>query len=395
MTSSLYCSKYHENPPGSRFCRFCGEALSESSAIAPSPPLAASSATPASSAKDDDTILGMRYRIIRQLGQGGFGRTYLAEDLNRFCEHCVLKEFVPQVSSTESLEKAEELFQREAGVLYQLQHPQIPRFRELLRVEAESQAKLYLVQDYIPGSTYRDLLKERQQQGRPFTETEGLTLLRQLLPVLQYLHGIGVIHRDIAPDNLILRETDSLPVLIDFGVVKEVVTRLQFDPEAPQATTVGKFGYAPSEQMQAGNAYPSSDLYSLAVTAIVLLTGREPQQLYDDRNSVWRWQQWVHVSPHLDQVLNRALSYRPGDRYQNVRAMVQALQGESASAAAAATTTFLRLPLRRHLKLHPNPDLNPHLRLLRRPILLRLESQLQVRRLHHQRIHLQPRIFRR
>jgi serine/threonine-protein kinase len=282
------------------------------------------------------TVLQNRYRILSVLGQGGFGRTYLAEDLGRFQEHCAIKEFVPVQSEEYFSEKAKELFEREAAILYQIQHPQIPQFRATF----EQDERLLLVQDYVEGQTYRELLNQRIAAGKAFSEAEVMQFLQQMLPVLAHIHAKGIIHRDITPDNIILRQSDQRPVLIDFGVVKEVVTRLQFDPEAPQATTVGKFGYAPSEQMQAGNAYPSSDLYSLAVTTIVLLTGREPQQLYDDRNSVWRWQQWVHVSPHLDQVLNRALSYRPGDRYQNVRAMVQALQGESASAAAAATTTF-------------------------------------------------------
>ena len=80
-----------------------------------------------------------------------------------------------------------------------------------------------------------------------------------MLPVLAHIHSKGIIHRDISPDNIILRQQDSLPVLIDFGVVKEVVTRLHMDGERSQATTVGKAGYAPSEQMQSGRAYPSSD----------------------------------------------------------------------------------------------------------------------------------------
>jgi serine/threonine-protein kinase len=113
--------------------------------------------------------------------------------------------------------------------------------------------------------------------------------------------------------------------LIDFGVVKEVFTRVQMLGMPTQATSVGKLGYAPSEQIQSGRAYPSSDLYALAVTAIVLLTGREPQELFDDVNLTWNWESYARVSPGLAQMLNRAISYRPGDRYQSVSEMAQAL----------------------------------------------------------------------
>ena len=96
-------------------------------------------------------ILGNRYQIVRELGRGGFGRSYLAIDLNKFSEQCVLKEFAPQVRGQDELVKAKELFEREAGVLYKLQHPQIPTFRELLRVNSSGSESLLLVQDYIDG----------------------------------------------------------------------------------------------------------------------------------------------------------------------------------------------------------------------------------------------------
>ncbi|MBD2464124.1 protein kinase [Oscillatoria sp. FACHB-1407] len=268
------------------------------------------------------TVLQNRYRLLSILGQGGFGRTYLAEDLGRFQEKCALKEFIPTQIGAYALEKSKELFQREAAILYQIQHPQIPQFRATF----EENQRLFLVQDYVDGKTYRTLLNERKPQGLAFSEAEVLLLVRQLLPVLAHIHSKGIIHRDIAPDNIILRQQDQLPVLIDFGVVKEIVTRVQATQTMTQATTVGKLGYAPSEQMQTGRAYPNSDLYSLAVTAIVLLTGREPQELYDDVNLTWHWQRLVNVSPGFAQILNRMLSYRPGDRYQSVSEVAQALQ---------------------------------------------------------------------
>ncbi|MBW4693149.1 MAG: serine/threonine protein kinase [Lyngbya sp. HA4199-MV5] len=268
------------------------------------------------------STLQNRYRILNVLGQGGFGRTYLAEDQGRFNERCALKELIPAQGGAYALDKSKELFQREAQTLYQIQHPQIPQFRATF----EEDQRLFLVQDYVEGQTYRTLLEQRQVQGLAFSEAEVLQLMRQLLPVLAHIHSKGIIHRDIAPDNIMLRQQDGKPVLIDFGVVKELATRFQSPNLTTQNTTVGKPGFAPSEQMQSGRAYPSSDLYSLAVTAVVLLTGREPQTLFDDTTLTWYWQRWVTVSPSFAQVLNKMLSYRPGDRFQSVAEVVQALQ---------------------------------------------------------------------
>lgn len=272
------------------------------------------------------TLLQNRYRIVKMLGQGGFGRTYLAEDTGRFQERCAVKEFVPTQGESGFSDKATQLFQREASVLYQISHPQIPKFQATF----EEEDRLFLIQDYVEGPTYHDVLTRRRQQNRTFSETEVRQFLQQLLPVLAHIHAKGIIHRDISPDNIILRTKDQLPVLIDFGVVKEVVTRMQMDGIASYATTVGKAGYAPSEQMQTGRAYPSSDLYALAVTAVVMLTGKEPQFLFDDANFSWRWEEQTQVSPELASVLNKALSYRPGDRFQSVSQMVQALQSNRA-----------------------------------------------------------------
>ncbi len=313
----VYCSKGHENPSHSRFCLQCGEQLTNTSTNGNIQP---------------GQTLGDRYVIVRQLGQGGFGKTYLAEDINRFRELCVLKEFSPQVQTEYVIQKAEELFQREASVLYKLEHRQIPRFRELLRINVNDKKYLFLVQDYVEGKTYNSLLQTKLQQGLRFSEPEIRQLLQQILPVLDYIHSLGVIHRDISPDNLILRTTDQLPVLIDFGGVKQVAAEVAsqyyqagVEVSLPQPTVLGKAGYAPPEQMQTGLVAPHSDLYALAATVLVLLTGKQPMALIDTYNLTWQWRQEVTLSPDLGQILDRMLCASPAQRYQSVAQVLQAL----------------------------------------------------------------------
>lgn len=279
--------------------------------------------------------LAGRYRIVRELGHGGFGRTYLAQDLNRFGEACVLKEFAPQVQGTFALQKASELFEREAGVLYKLKHPQIPEFRELLRVKQQGEGHLFLVQDYIAGQTCRAILEARRSQGLRFNETEVLKLLRQILPVLDYIHSLGVIHRDISPDNIIIRQSDELPVLIDFGGVKQIAATVasQVMASSPAtATRLGKVGYAPHEQMQGGIVSASSDLYALGATVLVLLTGKEPSELIDPQTLTWDRSKHFSatpLSPTLSHILEQLLQPHPRNRPQSANQVLQMLNSQS------------------------------------------------------------------
>ena len=307
-------------------------------------------------------ILNSRYRVLRQLGHGSFGRTYLAQDINRFDELCVLKEFAPQLQGTFALSKAQELFEREAEVLYRLQHPQIPKFRELFHYQHQGKGHLLLVQEYIEGQTYHDLVNNCSQR-KIFGEAEISRLLNQLLPVLEYIHSMGVIHRDISPDNLILRSSDRLVVLIDFGSIKEIATKVQSQliKTAPKTqalsligTVLGKSGYAPPEQMETGIVCTHSDLYALAATAVVVLTGKDPQQLIDPNSYQWHWQhviedtamrsesfrasrhevsalgqEAVAFSPRLAWVLTTMLSPKPSDRFSTATEVRQALQPPS------------------------------------------------------------------
>jgi serine/threonine protein kinase, bacterial len=310
--TTVYCTKGHENQDSNRFCQICGEKLN--------PPVPATNLAAGN-------VLEDRYRIVQQIGQGGFGRTYLCENLTRFNEPCVLKEFAPQVQGTYALEKAKKLFEREASVLHNLAHPQIPRFRELFEMKTGSHG-LFLVQDYVAGQTYRYLLAARQNQNRLFTEEEIQKLLIDTLPVLQYIHSLGVIHRDIAPDNLMLRSSDNLPVLIDFGGVKQIAVNAEIqatgNTEVP--TCLGKVGYAPYEQMQRGAVSANSDLYALAATCLVLLTGKEPTELIDPQSLTWNWRSAINLESNLGKLFDRMLQPNPTARYQSASEVLGALK---------------------------------------------------------------------
>ncbi len=295
------------------------------------------------------STIAHRYRVVQLLGEGGFGRAYLAEDLNRFGEYCLMKEFAPQVQGADALTKARELFQREAGVLYQLKHPQIPEFRELLQVRWQHQESLFLVQQYVQGVTYWELLR----QGRRFDEAAIRQLLLDVLPVLSYIHDRGVIHRDIAPDNLMCQAGTGLPVLIDFGGVKQVaisaiqhLARQQLAQPAaqqPVPTQLFKTGYTPPEQIR-GYAQPASDLYALAVTMLVLLSGKNPGEIYDSYRGEWLWQT-IAISPALRAVLGRMLADRIDERYPTATAVIQALT----EATPLPAQTVARSRLANHL----------------------------------------------
>ena len=312
------------------------------------------------------STLEKRYRILSELGRGGFGRTYLAEDINRYNEHCVLKEFSPVVHSP----KAAELFDRESSMLYNLQHPQIPRFRELLRTDIGGNQSLFLVQDYIKGQTYEQILISRQQQGKNFTQAEVTQLLFQLLPVLEYIHSKNLIHRDISPDNIIQHDADKLPFLIDFGSVKQIAANAVHQFNRQSDTAIGKQGYSPTEQMRQGKVSPASDLYALAVTALVLLTGKKPQKLYDINGKTWDWRSQVSVSPNLAAVLDKMLAEQPGDRYQSAKAVREALKDPKLSQISSiisqmVTMNFVGRPFKNttqtatsnHSPVNPNPQI--------------------------------------
>jgi serine/threonine protein kinase len=283
------------NPDGTELCQSCGSPLKS---------------------------LRGRYRATQPLGQGGFGRTYLALDEDRLGTQCVIKQFSPQVQGTKSLEKAVNLFIQEAVRLHELgEHPQIPT----LLAYFEQDQYLYLVQQFIEG---QNLLQCAKQEG-PFDERKIRDLLSDLLPVLRFVHNKQVIHRDITPMN-ILRRPDGRLVLIDFGVAKQVNAEAAAEP----GTRIGTEGYAPMEQFRGGRAFPASDLYSLGATCIHLMTQTKPDNLYDPLNGRWLWREYllekgVAVSDQLAYILDNMLKDLVAERYQSADEVMRDLNADS------------------------------------------------------------------
>lgn len=268
------------------------------------------------------SVLQDRYRIVGVAGQGQFGQTYLARDQKRLSELCVLKEFLPVVTDPAELSALEQQFTQRARVLYGLQHPQVPSYQYMLH---ENQ-RFYWVREYIEGKSYGVLLDERTSQGQAFSEQEVVQCLLRVLPVLHYLHGQTVIHRNLSLDSLIVRQSDQLPVLISFGLVTELVAQLQLHPVDDPSERHGRWGFAPPEQFQTGQVFPNSDLYALGMVAIALLSGKEPEDLYDESDRVIHWEPWVVVHPELRNILRRLLQPAPHYRFSSAAEVVQALQ---------------------------------------------------------------------
>ena len=261
-------------------------------------------------------LLAERYRAIKQIGQGGFGRTFLAIDEYKPSQpNCVIKQFLPQAQGTNNIEKAAELFKVEAAQLDELghSHPQIP---ELLAYFTQDNQQ-YLVQEFIDGQNLAD---EITQNGA-FTETQIIALLNNLLPVLQFVHSKQVIHRDIKPENII-RRSDGELVLVDFGAAKTITpTALSV-----MGTVIGTAGYTSPEQA-IGKATFASDIYSLGVTCLNLLTQVQPYELFDVTEGEWIWRNYLSssVSDNLGQVLDKMVEGVLKRRYQSAIEVLQAL----------------------------------------------------------------------
>jgi serine/threonine protein kinase len=303
------------NPNGNQYCQSCSAPLTQ--------------------------LLRGHYRVKRVLSdEGGFGRTYLAEDADKLNERCVVKQLAPKVQGTWALAKAVELFKEEAKRLQELgRHLQIPT----LLAYFEQDNYLYLVQEFVDG---QNLFKELQEKST-LSERDVREVLLDVLPVLQFIHEHGVIHRDIKPQNIMRRSLQSsFPrpsqppsqgslagiglvrgdlVLIDFGASKQLTATVQTKP----GTTIGSFGYSPIEQINGGEAYPGSDLFSLGATCFHLLTAISPFQLWTEYGYSWvnSWRQYVKypVSREFAEVMDKLLKKSIHDRYQSANDVLQDL----------------------------------------------------------------------
>jgi len=274
------------------------------------------------------TLLDNRYRVTSVLGSGGFGETYMAEDTKMPSNRrCVIKQLRPIADNPQMYELLQQRFQREAAVLEALGEEN--RYIPKLYANFVEAGLFYLVQEWIDGLTLAETVR---QQGQ-WTEDAAKALMVSVLQTLTYVHSQGIIHRDIKPDNIILRSRE--PVLIDFGAVKETlnITTVKGAPQQANSIVIGTPGFMASEQA-AGRPFFASDLYSLALTVIYALTGKYPQQLgTDPQSGEVRWQSQVNLSPELKAVFTKALQFDPRDRYSSAQQMLDAIAVRSTNLA--------------------------------------------------------------
>ena len=279
-------------------------------------------------------LLNQRYQVEQLLGSGGFSQTYQARDLHKpSYPVCVIKHLRPASSDTHYLQTAHSLFHAEAASLERLgSHSQIPS----LLAYFEEQQNFFLVQDYVDGQ----LLTTELQPGCTWTEPQVLVLLRDILKILEFVHGHGIIHRDIKPDNLIRRNGDCQIVLIDFGSVKQIRTSTMSGQTHSNATiAIGTKGYIAPEQGQ-GNPSARSDLYSLGMIAIQALTGLDPTRFQHDSQGEICWQTQSHISSALADLIYRLSAFHFKDRYVSATDALSAVMALLEPSLAGATQSF-------------------------------------------------------
>ena len=262
-----------------------------------------------------------RYQIISNLGGGGFGETFVAYDTHLpGSPQCVVKKLKPEANDSTTLQTARRLFDTEAQVLYKLGiHERIP---QLLAYFEENQ-EFYLVQEYIYGHD----LDEEIKPGEPISEVQVISLLQEILEILEFVHQQKVIHRDINPRNILRNDKDGKLVLIDFGAVKQITTQMVSPANQTQVTVaIGTPGYIPSEQAQGEPRY-SSDIYALGIMSISALTGLSPDELEkdDDTNEIV-WQKHAEVSQELAEIIDKMVRYDFRQRYASATQALEALR---------------------------------------------------------------------
>ena len=280
-------------------------------------------------------ILAGRYLPIKLLGRGGFGAAFLSRDrYTPGMRECVVKQFLPATDLSPTQRKlAQDLFEREAVVLEEIgsQHDQIPNLFAFFPVMAaglqskQEEQFFYLVQEYIDGENLEEELVRRGE----FSESEILFVMRSILPVLQFVHDKNIIHRDIKPSN-IMRHVNGKLFLLDFGAVKQVTN----SPSGAGNSSTGIYslGFAPPEQMSGGQVFPSTDLYALAVTIILLLTGQKDiSKLFDAYSNQIQWRDKVDISPYIAEILDKMLRSAPNQRFQSAEEVLIALDESAES----------------------------------------------------------------
>ncbi|MBE9240620.1 protein kinase domain-containing protein [Synechocystis salina] len=260
-----------------------------------------------------------RYEIVRSLGSGGFGETFLAKDTQIPSQKLVVvKRLKPATaSSNTSTELIQKLFEKESSVLEDLgeHNGQIPKLYSYFSTNDE----FYLVQEYIQGVSLSEIA--------PINSEQAKTILSSLLTTLKYIHSKGIIHRDIKPENIILRDSDHLPVLIDFGAVKETMGAVSLSSGSTVSSVViGTRGFMAPEQ-SAGRSVFSTDLYALGLTIIYALTKKLPVEFATSQlTGELDWQSHVpDINQQLTGVLNKAIQMEPSRRYPTADAMYQDL----------------------------------------------------------------------
>lgn len=267
-----------------------------------------------------ETILYNRYRIVGAAGQGKLGQIYLARDQHRLNELCLLKEFSPLQQNPVALDAFWHYFQQEMASLQELQHSQITPFYGIITCGS----RFFTVRKYVEGSSYGVILDERKVRQALFSELEVTQFLVNVLPVLTHLHSYGILHQNLCPHTIVQRQVDGLPVLINFALVEQLLLKLpvqikEVSPGLPSG------GYASPEQVAGESLSPSSDLYALAVTAIVLLTGQEPELLYNAKKQAFEWEEAAIVHPQLADILQKMLAPDPRHRYWSAMQVKQEL----------------------------------------------------------------------
>lgn len=271
-------------------------------------------------------LLHGRYHLVKGLGKGGFGATFLAADLALPGKPlCVIKQLRPNTDNPNFLSMARELFEREAKTLGRVgNHPQIPRLLDYF----EDREQFYLIQEFVKGN---NLQQEVKKQG-VFNEEKARQVLQEVLVILRDIHAQKVIHRDIKPANIIRREIDDKLVLIDFGVVKNQVNSVGgggSNQTALTAFAVGTPGFAPPEQLAMRPVY-ASDVYALGVTCMYLMTGKAPKNMdCDPITGDIDWFKNVTVSDSFAEILTTMLEVAVKSRFKTANEALQALDLEN------------------------------------------------------------------